>query len=127
MGLCVNHKRIERLMKLASLQGVSRRKGYVVTTQRDRQAKAADMTYVPTWLGFLYLAVVVDTKPRKNEIDGLQNLISAQQCRDSDSDSLLRRNNSHSLLAPKADPVVGAQGHEDGFKACFVPRDFLGQ
>jgi hypothetical protein len=25
MGLCVNHKRIERLMKLAHLQGVSRR------------------------------------------------------------------------------------------------------
>ena len=41
MGLCVNHKRIERLMKLANLQGVSRRRGYVVTTQRDRYAKAA--------------------------------------------------------------------------------------
>jgi putative transposase len=27
MGLCVNHKRIERLMKLAHLQGVSRRRG----------------------------------------------------------------------------------------------------
>ena len=84
MGLSVNHKRIERLMKLASLQGVSRRRGYVVTTQRDRQAKAApdlvkrqftathinqlwvaDMTYVPTWVGFLYLAVVVDVYSRK--------------------------------------------------------------
>ncbi len=41
MGLCVNHKRTERLMKLANLQGVSRRRGYVVTTQRDRYAKAA--------------------------------------------------------------------------------------
>ena len=61
------------------------------------------------------------------EIEGLQNLSSAQQCRDSDSDCLLRHNNGQSLLAPKADPVVGAQGHEDGFKACFVPRDFLGQ
>ena len=30
MGLCVNQKRIERLMKLANLQGVSRRRGYVV-------------------------------------------------------------------------------------------------
>jgi putative transposase len=36
VGLCVNHKRIERLMKLANLQGVSRRRGYVVTTQRRR-------------------------------------------------------------------------------------------
>ena len=84
MGLCVNHKRIERLMRLANLQGVSRRRGYVVTTQRDRQAKAApdlvkrqftatginqlwvaDMTYVPTWVGFLYLAVVVDVYSSK--------------------------------------------------------------
>ena len=84
MGICVNHKRIERLMKLANLQGVSRRRGYVVTTQRDRHAKAApdlvkrqftatgidqlwvaDMTYVPTWAGFLYLAVVVDVYSRK--------------------------------------------------------------
>ena len=84
MGLCVNHKRIARLMRLAKLQGVSRRRGYVVTTQRDRQAKAApdlvkrqftatsinqlwvaDMTYVPTWVGFLYLAVVVDVYSRK--------------------------------------------------------------
>ncbi len=84
MGLCVNLKRIERLMKLAHLRGVSRRRGYVVTTQRDRHAKAApdlvkrqftasginqlwvaDMTYVPTWAGFLYLAVVVDVYSRK--------------------------------------------------------------
>ena len=41
MGHCVNHKRIERLMKLANHQGVSRIRGYLVTTQRDRYAKAA--------------------------------------------------------------------------------------
>ena len=84
MGLCVNHKRIARLMKLAKLHDVSRRRGYVVTTERDHQAKAepdfvkrqftatsinqlwvADMTYVPTWVGFLYLAVVVDVYSRR--------------------------------------------------------------
>ena len=48
MGLCVNHKRIAGLMKLASLRGVSRRRGYVVT-----------------WAGYLYLAVVVDVYSRK--------------------------------------------------------------
>ena len=56
----------------------------MVTTQRNRHAKAApdlvkrqftasgvnqlwvaDMTYVPTWVGFLYLAVVVDVNSRK--------------------------------------------------------------
>jgi len=84
MGHRVNHKRIERLMRVARLRGVSRRRGFVVTTQRDRLAKAApdlvrrqfkatginqlwvaDMTYVPTWAGFLYLAVVVDVYSRK--------------------------------------------------------------
>ena len=80
----MNHKRIERLMRTARLRGVSRRRGFVVTTQRDRLAKAAPdlvrrqfkacginqlwvahMTYVPTWAGFLYLAVVVDVYSRK--------------------------------------------------------------
>ena len=33
-GEAVSHKRIARLMRLAGLQGVSRRRGYVVTTRR---------------------------------------------------------------------------------------------
>ena len=41
MGLQVNLKRIERLMRLAHLRDVSRRRGYVVTSHIDRQAKAA--------------------------------------------------------------------------------------
>ena len=67
----------------ACLRGVSRRRGYVVTTQRDAQASkaadlvqreftadgpnvlwVADMTYVPTWAGFIYLAVVIDVWSR---------------------------------------------------------------
>ena len=83
-GLQVNHKRIERLMRLACIQGVSRRRGYVVTTRRDKNARpapdlvkrqfvatgvnqlwVADMTYIPTWMGFIYLAVVVDAHSRK--------------------------------------------------------------
>ncbi len=85
MGRHVNHKRIERLIRLAHIRGVSRRRGYVVTTQRDRYAHAvpdlvkrqftasainqlwvADMTYIPTWAGFLYLAVVVDVYSRNS-------------------------------------------------------------
>jgi putative transposase len=71
-GETVSQKRVARLMRLAGLQGVSRRRGYVVTTRRDpdrdpapdlvkRQFVAdapnrlwvADMTYVPTWQGFI--------------------------------------------------------------------------
>ena len=71
-------------MRLAGLQGVSRRRGYVVTTRRDpdrdpapdlvkRQFVAdapnrlwvADMTYVPTGQGFVYLAMVLDVFSRR--------------------------------------------------------------
>ena len=81
-GVCVGRKRIARLMRLAGLAGVSRRK-FAVTTRRDggRQAPdlvarnftaerpdqlwVADITYVPTWAGFLYLAVVLDACSRR--------------------------------------------------------------
>jgi len=83
-GVRVGGKRIARLMRAAELRGVSKRRGFTVTTQRDdkqrpapdlvnRQFKAAgpnrlwvaDMTYVPTWAGFIYLAVVVDVWSRR--------------------------------------------------------------
>jgi putative transposase len=70
-------------MKASDLRGVSRRKS-TVTTRRDRSARpaldlvdrkfvadkpnalwVADITYVPTWIGFLYLAVVLDVWSRK--------------------------------------------------------------
>jgi putative transposase len=81
-GIRVSRKRIARLMRNAGLAGVSRRKG-VVTTVRDgaRQAPdlvdrnftaehpnqlwVADITYIPTWSGFLYLAVVLDVFSRR--------------------------------------------------------------
>ena len=79
----VGRKRVARLMKQAGLVGVSRRR-FVKTTsrspdqraapdlvQRDFTASApdelwvADITYIPTWAGFLYLAVVLDAWSRK--------------------------------------------------------------
>ncbi len=82
-GIHVGRKRIARLMKANGLRGVSRRK-YVVTTQRDPRARpasdledrnfyadapnvlwVADITYVPTWAGFLFLAVVLDAFSRR--------------------------------------------------------------
>ena len=82
-GIRVSRKRVARLMREAGLQGVSRRR-CVFTTVRDRQARpapdlvkrnfvadgrdrlwVADITYVPTWSGFLYLAVVLDTWSRR--------------------------------------------------------------
>ena len=81
-GISVGCKRVARLMTQAGLAGVSRRK-FVVTTVKDggRQAPdlvernftaeapdrlwVADITYIPTWAGFLYLAVVLDAFSRR--------------------------------------------------------------
>lgn len=82
-GICVGRKRVERLMKAAGLKGVSRRKG-TRTTIRDQRVRpacdlvdrnfyadspnmlwVADITYVPTWAGFLYLAIVLDAFSRR--------------------------------------------------------------
>ena len=77
-------KRIARLMRAAGLIGASRRRGTIVTTRRDKEARpapdlvdrdftafrpnqlwVADITFVPTASGFLYLAVVLDAWSRK--------------------------------------------------------------
>jgi putative transposase len=81
-GVRVGRKRVARLLRKAGLAGVSRRK-FVVTTVRGagRQAPdlvernftadkpnllwVADITYIPTWAGFLYLAVVLDAFSRR--------------------------------------------------------------
>jgi len=75
--------RVARVMREAEIQGVSRRKG-MCTTWRGKDARpasdlvnrdftatgpdqlwVADITYIPTWAGFLYLAVVLDVWSRK--------------------------------------------------------------
>jgi len=82
-GFQVGCKRVARLMRNAGVQGVSRRKPFH-TTVRDETARpapdlvdrqftatgpdrlwVADITYVPTWAGFLYLAVVLDAWSRR--------------------------------------------------------------
>jgi putative transposase len=85
-GEHVSQKRIARLMRSLDLTGVSRRRRVIRTTirsadhtratpsdlvERNFAADApnklwvADITYVPTWLGFLYLAVVLDAFSRR--------------------------------------------------------------
>lgn len=83
-GVYVGGKRIARLMRAAKLRGVSKRRGFTITTQREprqrppadlvnrrfqadgpNQLWVADMTYVPTWAGFVYLAIVLDVWSRR--------------------------------------------------------------
>src|SRR2546421_374624 len=81
-GMRCSEKRVARLMRLLGVHGVHRRRGRRTTVrspeaapapdlvQRNFQASGpgqllvADITYVPTWAGFLFLAVVVDTFSR---------------------------------------------------------------
>jgi len=81
-GIRVGRKRVARLMRAAALAGISRRR-FVTTTVKGGRRQApdlvdrnftaerpnvlwvADITYCPTWSGFLYLAVVLDAFSRR--------------------------------------------------------------
>jgi putative transposase len=82
-GRAVGRKRVARLMRKLGLQGASRRR-WILTTVRDRNGRqapdlvernfrverpdqlwVADITYIPTGSGFLYLAVVLDAWSRR--------------------------------------------------------------
>lgn len=82
-GTRVGRKRVARLMRKAGIAGVSRRK-FFRTTRRDGRVRpapdlvdrkfiasaanqlwVADITYIPTAAGFLFLAVVLDVWSRK--------------------------------------------------------------
>jgi putative transposase len=83
-GERVGQKRVARLMRQEGIQGASRRRRGPKTTRRGKNARpapdlverdftadgpdelwVADITYIPTWAGFLYLAVVVDAWSRR--------------------------------------------------------------
>ena len=79
----MGRKRVARLMRQAGIVGVSRRKSFRTTRRNDRgrpapdlvnrtfsasgpnQLWVADITYIPTLAGFLFLAVVLDVWSRK--------------------------------------------------------------
>ncbi len=79
----VGKKRVARLMRAAGIQGVSRRK-WIRTTIRDEKMRpapdlvqrqftaerpdqvwVADITFIPTWEGWVYLAAVQDMWSRR--------------------------------------------------------------
>ena len=82
-GFRVGKKRVARLMRQHGIVGVSRRRGPRTTTRKPGDPKGpdlvqrefvaerpdalwvADITYVPTGSGFLYLAVVLDVFSRR--------------------------------------------------------------
>jgi putative transposase len=81
-GIRIGIRHVARLMRQAGIAGVSRRRFCVTTTRDGRPASpdlverkfeadgpnklwVADITYVPTWAGFLFLAVVIDVWSRR--------------------------------------------------------------
>ena len=83
-GERVSRKRVARLMRDLGIQGVTRRRFKTMTTRKDAKARpapdlvnrnfsadgpdqlwVADITHVPTWAGWLYLAVVLDAWSRR--------------------------------------------------------------
>ena len=83
-GERVGQKRVGRLMRAMGIEGATRRRFKTATTKRDTEARpapdlvrrdfsasgpdrlwVADITYVPTWAGGLYLAVVLDVWSRR--------------------------------------------------------------
>ena len=82
-GIRIGRKRVARLMRSAGLRGVTLRRFVITTTPDPKASRAidlverrfyaegpdrlwvADITYVPTWAGFLYLAVVMDVYSRR--------------------------------------------------------------
>jgi putative transposase len=82
-GIRVGRKRVARLMGAAGVVGVSRRRRIATTTRSNAARPApdlvqrvfradgpnrlwvADATYIPTWAGFLFLAIVLDVFSRK--------------------------------------------------------------
>jgi putative transposase len=82
-GIRVGRKRVARLMRREKIAGETRRR-FCVTTVRNESNRVApdlvkreftasapnrlwvaDITYVPTWAGFLYLSVVLDVWSRR--------------------------------------------------------------
>jgi putative transposase len=83
-GVRIGRKRVARLMRELRLAGVSRRRKGIKTTVRAREAPAAadlvqrrfqaegpdrlwvaDITYVSSWQGYVFLACVIDAWSRK--------------------------------------------------------------
>ena len=107
-GLRVGRQRVARLMRVAGLAGVSRRKFVTTTVRGDgRQAPdlverdfvseapdrlwVADITYVPTWAGFLYVAVVLDAFSRRIVGWSMATTLATQLVLDALNMALLRR------------------------------------
>lgn len=115
-GLPIGKKRVARLMRELGIHGVSRRRGVRTTTpdkravaapdlvQRDFTASrpdetwVADITYVPTYEGWLFLAAVMDLYSRKIVGWSMRDNLEAPLVVDAISMAITRRQPTASLV-----------------------------
>lgn len=109
-GIRVSDRRVARLMRERSVQGATRRKGFT-TTIRGRDARlapdlvdrkfaaagpdqlwVADITYVPTLSGFLFVAIVLDAFSRRVVGWAMENHLRTELVLDALNMALHRRN-----------------------------------
>ena len=109
-GIAISGKCVARSMRERNIQGATRRR-FTVTTVRDRTARpapdlvdrrfqadapdqlwVADITYVPTWSGFLYLAVVLDVYSRRIVGWAMANHLRTELVLDALDMAIFRRN-----------------------------------
>ena len=110
VGIAVSGKRVARLMRERRIYGASRRK-WTTTTVRNPHARpapdlvdrkfvadrpdqlwVADITYVPTWAGFLYLAIVLDACSRRVVGWAMANHLRTELVLDALNMAIYRRN-----------------------------------
>jgi putative transposase len=116
-GVRVSRKRVARLMRRLAIEGVSRRGKRPQTTTRAAQAPGADdlvrrrfqasgpnriwvadITYVPTWEGYLFLASVLDCWSRRCVGWSMRNDLRAELVLDALGMALQRRRPSPGLI-----------------------------
>jgi putative transposase len=116
-GIHISRKRVARLMTELGIQGVSRRKGRRRATSPTAEVAAApdrvrrqfsadsldclwlaDITYVPTHEGWLFLAVVIDMCSRKIVGWSMRGDLKAELVTDALRMALARRNPSPGLI-----------------------------
>ena len=129
-GVSVGRKRVARLMRQARIQGIHRRRRISTTKRNPAQAAApdlvcrqftasgpdliwvADITYVPTKAGFLYLATVIDVWSRRVVGWSMRNDLATPLVTDA-LDMALAQRKPHRLIH-HSDP--GSQYTSDAFR-----------
>jgi putative transposase len=116
-GVQVSRKRVQRLMRRLGIEGISRRGKRPLTTKRAEPAPAAsdlvrrcfrapgpdrlwvaDITYVPTWQGYLFLACVLDAWSRRCVGWSMRNDLRAELVLDALGMAVTRRRPEPGLI-----------------------------